>query len=193
MIHFKNEPLHAIHCPYHAGSWTLRHNDIRDLLCKLFRKAYPDSPLQLEALVGKTNPAQHGTVWEMFSDITLAMGTETLLIDVAVVSPGGSAYLQYLTLSSINQEGASKHKEQSKRWHYGRIAAPHTPVPNSVVHVSDQRNGRRQRVLKYGGGAGEISYSFVLSSNLLDASDPPLSVFSSVYPYPNFPQNLFLE
>jgi hypothetical protein len=91
----------------------------------VLRKAHPDCPLQLEALVGKTNPVR-----EVFSYITLAMGTETLLIDVAVVSPGGSAYP---TLSSINQDGASKHKEQSKRWHYGRIAAPHTPVPNSVI------------------------------------------------------------
>ena len=48
-----------------------------------------------------------------------------------VVSPGGSAFLQYPILSSINQDGASKHKKQSRRWHYGRIAARHTP--NSVV------------------------------------------------------------
>jgi hypothetical protein len=127
MIHFKNEPLHAIH------------NDIRDLLCKLLRKAHPNCPLQLEALVVKTNPDQHGTVREVFSDITLEMGTETLLIDVAVVGP---AYLQYPTLSSINQDGASKHKEQSKRWHYGRIAAPHTPVPNSVIPFVLESSGR---------------------------------------------------
>jgi hypothetical protein len=142
IIHFKNEPLHAILCPSHAGSWTLRHNDIRDLLCKLLRKAHPDCPLQLEALVGKTNPDQHGAVREVFSDITLAMGTETLLIDVAVVSPGGSVYLQYPTLSSINQDGASKHKEQSKRSHYGRIAAPHTPAPNSVIPFVLESSGR---------------------------------------------------
>jgi hypothetical protein len=90
--------------------------------------------------VGKTNPDQHGTVREVFSDITLAMGTETLLIDVAVVSPGGSAYLQYPI--SINQDGASKHKEQSKRWHYGKIAAPHTPAPNSVIPFVLESSGR---------------------------------------------------
>jgi hypothetical protein len=56
--------------------------------------------------VGKTNPDQHGAVREVLSDITLAMGTETLLIDVAAISPGGSAYLQYPTLSSINKDGA---------------------------------------------------------------------------------------
>ena len=48
-------------------------------LCKLLHKAHPDCPLQLEALVRKTNPDQHGAVREVFSDITLAMGTETLL------------------------------------------------------------------------------------------------------------------
>ena len=119
------------------GSKTVYQTHTFISLYKLLRKVHPDCPLQLELLVGKTNPDQDGTVRDVFSDITLAVGTEPLLlIDVAVASPWGSAYLQYPNLSPIDQGGSSKNEEQSKRLHYSRIAAPYTPDQFSLRHPS---------------------------------------------------------
>ena len=87
-------------------------------------------------------PNAHGVTKEVFSDVTLVLGAETLIIDFAVVCPGGAHYLQYPKRSAITQDGAALHIEVFKRRHYATVAPPHTPPPNSVIPFVLEASGR---------------------------------------------------
>jgi hypothetical protein len=142
LVTASSEPLHCLTCNVHAGSWTYRHNEIRDCFVRLLRKIYPHNMITCEALVGKTAPNAHGITGDIFSDVTLVLGAETLIIDFAVVSPGGAMYLQYPVRSATTQDAASLHKEASKRRHYAAVAPPHTPPPNAVIPFVLKASGR---------------------------------------------------
>ena len=142
LVTASSEPLHCMTCNVHAGSRTYRHDEIRDCFVRLLRKIYPHNMITTEALVGRTVPNAHGVTKEVFSDVTLVLGAETLIIDFAVVCPGGAHYLQYPTRSAITQDGAALHKEVSKRRHYATVAPPDTPPPNSVIPFVLEASGR---------------------------------------------------
>jgi hypothetical protein len=131
-----SEPLHCMTCNTNAGSWTYRHDEIRDCFVRLIRKIYPHNMITTEALVGKTAPNAHGAAREVFSDETLVLGAETLIIDFAVVSPGGAKYLQYPTRSATTLDAAAFHEEASKRRHSGLPTHTHLTL---LSHSSSRR------------------------------------------------------
>ena len=96
----------------------------------------------MEKAVGKTAHDADGVAQDVVADVTLDLGPEVIVRDFAVVYPGASLYMEQPIESRLNQDGAAKDMERSKRPNYAKIAPPSTPPPASVIPFVIEASGR---------------------------------------------------
>ena len=133
--------LHGISCRLNGNLRTNCHNQLRDLLFTLLKKARPRAPIQKEILVGTTALIE-GRVIDSIADIVLTDGAIRYCIDVSTIDPASYTCMNHPINSVTLQDASAKSREHTKRHHYSLVQVPN-PIPvASVIPFVVEATGR---------------------------------------------------
>ena len=119
---------HALSCHLHSGLRTVRHNQVVDALADFLIAAFPTATVSKEHAL--SNTGERGRV----TDIYLASGPSTYIIDVSVVNTGGKSYIDF---GSAEFPGVAGNKRAAdKRTLYSQLNLTNVVIIPFVIEAA---------------------------------------------------------